>query len=83
MIRKYVKKPIPIEAIQYDGNNFEELETFSNGAVFIEDGILKCETLEGVMSAFNKVGDYLIKGPFGEFYICEKKVFETTYQEIK
>lgn len=79
MIRKYVKKPIPIEAIQYDGSNFEELEAFSNGAVFIEDGILNCRTLEGVMSAFNKIGDYLVKGPFGEFYICEKKVFETTY----
>lgn len=83
MIRKYVKKPIPIEAIQYDGNNFEELETFSNGAVFIEDGILKCKTLEGVMSCFNKVGDYLVRGIAGEFYICEKSIFEITYQEAK
>lgn len=83
MIKKYVKKPIPIEAVQWTGKNFDEIDAFTGNNVFIEDGILKCRTLEGIMSAKNKYGDYLIKGPVNEFYICEKNVFEMTYDEIK
>ena len=35
------------------------------------------------MSAKNKYGDYVVKGPIGEFYICEKSVFEMMYEETK
>jgi len=31
----------------------------------------------------NKIGDYLIKGIRGEFYFCEKNIFEETYEEVK
>lgn len=29
---------------------------------------------------FNK-GDYIIKGVHGEFYFCQKDIFEETYEE--
>lgn len=38
MVNKYIKKPIPIEAVQYDGNNFMELYDFANGDVYSQDG---------------------------------------------
>lgn len=60
MGKKYVKKPIPIHAIQI----FEEFEV---------------ESLEGNY-AKGKSGDYLIKGVVGENYICDKTVFELTYE---
>ena len=40
-----------------------------------------CETLEGQMKSPNMVGDYLVKGAIGEFYICDKEIFEETYSE--
>lgn len=83
IVKKYMKKPIPVEAIQWTGKNYDELDAFAGNNVFIEDGILKCKTLEGTMSAMNKYGDYLIKGVQGEFYICEKSIFESTYEEVK
>ena len=34
------------------------------------------------MKMKNPIGDYLIKGPIGELYFCEKSTFEMTYQLI-
>lgn len=80
MTKKYIKKPIPVEAVQYTGKNFDEVQSFCTDA-FTEDGWLKVHTLEGDMKAPNRTGDYVIKGIKGEFYICEKSIFEKTYEE--
>ena len=82
MMKKYVKKPIPIEAIQYDGSNFEELAEFAGSDIYRKDNQIYIHTLEGEMKMKNPIGDYLIKGPIGEFYFCEKSTFEMTYQLI-
>lgn len=81
MTKKYVKKPIPIEAVQFTGDNFEELYDFAGDDVYQQDGWVHVHTLEGDMKMKNKTGDYLIKGVKGEFYFCEKSVFEETYEE--
>ena len=83
MIKKYVKKPIEIEAIQWTGDNTEEIEEFAKGYIcrnFLEKCLL-IETLEGDMKAM--IGDYIIKGVDGEFYPCKLYIFEKTYKEIK
>ena len=46
----------------------------------MQDGQVYIHTLEGDMKMVNSVGDYLIKGVRGEFYFCEKNVFEETYE---
>jgi len=28
-------------------------------------------------------GDYLVEGTKGELYICEEKIFEESYEEVK
>lgn len=38
------------------------------------------KTLEGVMEG--KAGDYRIIGVHGEHYICDKDIFEATYEEV-
>ena len=82
MIQKFIKKPIPIEAVQWTGNNIYEIRHFSNGnANENSDGYLTVKTLEGTFKSPNKTGDFLIKGIKGEFYICEKSIFEDTYME--
>lgn len=80
MKNKYIKKPIPIEAVQYNGTNFDELSEFAGNDIIKTDDDIIIHTLEGDMKMKNKTGDYLIKGIDGEFYFCEKSIFERSYQ---
>jgi hypothetical protein len=84
---KYRKKPVVIEAVQYDGN-FRCLDIFSISEVshFIvskdvnNKQCIKIPTLEGEMIA--SIGDYIIRGVQGEFYPCKPNIFELTYEKI-
>jgi len=90
MIDKYVKKPIPIEAVKYDGSNQDEILAWGNygrsqvnpNVWFDFNGYMHVATLEGSFKAKNKTGDYLVKGTEGEFYICEGSIFEKTYEKV-
>ena len=75
---KYRKKPVVIEAIQFDGYNSEEIKTFCGDKCIIgfSDKVL-IFTLEGSLTA--DIGDYIIKGVKGEFYPCKPDIFEETY----
>lgn len=85
---KYRKKPVIIEAIQFEDNSdcIIEIHEFMGGdtiRVNYEDKdnpYLKIETLEGTMKA--SVGDYIIKGVNGEFYPCKPDIFEKTYERV-
>ena len=85
---KYRKKPVIIEAIQFEDNSdrITEIHEFMGGdtiRVNYEDKdnpYLKIETLEGIMKA--SVGDYIIKGVNGEFYPCKPDIFEKTYERV-
>lgn len=85
MINKYRKKPVEIEAIQFDGWNWREVYQFmSNEPLmftqdFRKEEYLLIDTLEGVMKA--RVGDYIIKGVHGEFYPCKPDIFNETYED--
>ena len=46
MIKTYVKRPIPIEAIQWNGKNFDEIKAFCKDAMIAYDGELIIPTLE-------------------------------------
>lgn len=80
---KYRKKPVVIEAMQWNGNNFEEVCMFCNSIIKADtfDKQLTIKTLEGNMIASK--GDYIIKGVKGEFYPCKPDIFEATYEELK
>jgi len=80
---KYRKKPVVIEAMQWNGSNTMEVIQFGGGHSHIwEYSTTKLEiaTLEGDMRA--SVGDWIIKGVKGEFYPCKPDVFELTYEKI-
>lgn len=83
MIKKYQKKPVVIEAVQWDGTDksLGEIVYWMDSEVMnLDDGKLGIETLEGIMEAF--VGDFIIKGIKGEFYPCKPDIFEKTYDEV-
>ena len=79
---KYRKKPVVIEAIQWLGHNFIEIDNFIivPHETFPSNGIINIPTLEGVMTA--NIGDYIIKGINGEFYPCKPDIFHKTYEEV-
>lgn len=84
---KYRKKPIVIEAVQWNGTYGHVLEFTGglpnmisypggNGSEYIV-----IRTLEGEMTLRN--GDWIIKGVKGEFYPCKPDIFEATYEAVE
>ena len=85
-MQKFVKKPVVIEAIQYNGENIEAIEDFVGkklSTVMSSDVDVKLiiPTLEGYMKASK--GDYIIKGIKGEIYPCKPDVFKSTYNVVE
>ena len=87
MIKRYRKKPVVIEAIQFKDTvdclkaiaDFMDVVTVSYYNE--DDPLIKISTLDGIMHA--KEGDFIIKGVKGEFYPCKTDIFKTTYDEVE
>lgn len=80
MYKKYRKKPVTIEAIQWNGENLSEIDEFTESKVKNHESVLIIPTLEGDMYA--SLSDYIIKGVNGEFYPCKPNIFAKTYEEV-
>ena len=85
---KYRKKPVVVEAIQWTGDNYDEICKFVGKPLVFNaeprdnsQPRLAIDTLEGEMTA--TVNDYIIKGVKGEFYPCKPDIFLQTYEEVK
>lgn len=88
---RYKSKPVIIEAIEWAGDNLEEIKKFVGDeaekvftygpAPGTKDDILLINTLEGQMTASN--GDFIIKGTIGEFYPCKPEVFNAKYEKVE
>jgi len=83
---KYRKKPIVIDAMQYTGDNHEQIvvwAAFTSGQACFgvsDKNEIEIETLEGKMTA--SIGDWLIIGVKGEMYPCKPDIFEATYEPV-
>ena len=76
---KFRKKPVVIDAIQWTGDNIEEIGEFLAGVHWATAGRnAVIPTREGDMAA--SPNDWIIKGVKGEFYLCKPDIFEATYQ---
>lgn len=93
-VRRFRKKPVEIEAIQFVMQNLEEIRQFvgtrDNGECrFLLDGEItgRFELDAGVYDELHNtwvgvsLGDWIIKGIQGEFYPCKLDIFEATYEE--
>lgn len=88
MFKPYTKKPVTVEAVQYDGTfdqSVEILKEISENTVsmitsdYKSDHNLIINTLEGKMKV--NPTDYIIKGVKGEYYPCRADIFQETYEE--
>ncbi|WP_432408736.1 hypothetical protein [Wukongibacter sp. M2B1] len=88
---KYIKKPIPIEAVEYrvgleDG--FDDIEVAVNNGLNTDaykspingEKVPYILTLEG--KHYISIGDYIITGVNGERYPCKQDIFYKTYVSL-
>lgn len=79
---KFIKKPVEVEAMQFDGTmeSAIELQRWSERYALpgFGDGNLIVRTLNGEVIATK--GDWIIKGIKGEFYPCAPDIFEKSYE---
>lgn len=84
MNKTYRKRPVEIQAVQWTGENEDEITEFVGARdrtfYFAGGPQLIIHTLEGDHHAL--VGDYIIRGVKGEFYPCKPDIFMQTYEEV-
>ena len=79
---KFRKKPVVIEAVQYDGTS-ASIAGFVPAHLYVKysgSEVLEVLTLEGPLVA--QVGDWIIKGIRGEFYPIKDGIFRETYEAV-
>lgn len=90
MDKKYRKKPVVIEAVQFtsdadynepDDGVFAWLDSNESDTYWYDDAEdqIVIDTLEGTMRA--DVGDWIIRGVQGKFYPIKDSIFRETYEE--
>ena len=87
---KFRKKPVVIEAFQFDGDLINSNghfyvpewaeKAYKEGILYFEGAELYIKTLEGVHHC--SYLDYVIKGVNGELYPCKPDIFEKTYEKV-
>lgn len=81
---KYKKRPVTVEALQYDGSeeSRDKLRDFGAHILKYDRATLRLtiETIQGPSLVY--VGDFVIKGIQGEFYPCSAPIFEQTYEPL-
>lgn len=79
-VKRFVKRPVEIEAVRWDGKNYDEVVEFCPNLLLdpISQSLI-IETLEGDIRA--SIGDWVIKGIQGEFYPCKPDIFNETYDQ--
>jgi len=88
-VKRYRKKPVEIEALQWTGDNLQECIDFlgdSYGGHRADrtpggKSEITVLTLEGRHIASR--GDYIVRGVQGEHYPVKPDIFERTYDDIE
>ena len=89
--RRYLKKPIPIEGMRFNGYNAEQLHEWSHGDVeevkkgdhrweYLRSKV-KVKTREGEVVAVP--GDTILRGVAGEVYPIGEQILADTYDEVE
>ena len=85
---KYRKKPVVVEAHQWDGSTDcmdDIIHLFPKMSNIVDNTKIELsweiETLEGNHKV--TVGDFIIQGVKGEFYPCKPDIFELTYEKVE
>ena len=82
-VNTYIKKPIQIKAVQYLTSNLSDIVSFLGDfphTVVASEQMLIIHTLEG--EHLVRHGDYVVRGPYDEYYPVKPTIFEETYEKV-
>lgn len=94
---KYRKKPVVINAFQYDGDLIDKEGNYyvpkwaedahRKGIIFFDSLDSKSPPTELFINTLEgihraRVGDFIIQGVHGELYPCKPDIFEKTYERV-
>lgn len=83
-VRRYVARPVEIEAIEWLGNyndlplSWRATDTFTLDP---ETDELRVQTLDGPSTA--RLGDFVARGTAGEYYPIRRPIFAFKYEEVR
>lgn len=85
---RFRKRPVEIEAVQWTGDNFDELGRFTVGqfrrAAFGAGPAVRAQVRDWLHATWIGVndGDWIVRGPRGECYPVRADVFTETYEPV-
>ena len=78
------KLPVVVEAIKIQRDSPDLKQLIEEGGRIAWHGpysnVISVVTFEGEMTGF--IGDYLMRGVEGEYYICKERVIKKTYEVL-
>jgi hypothetical protein len=82
VMRRYQKHSLTVEAIQWTGNNLEELQEWGAPVTRGFNNVLRIKStrIDGLI--YIQPGIWVIKEKEGEFYTCLDAIFQTTYHAL-
>ena len=94
---RFRKKPVVIEAVQWNGKNVRQVYEFMHGSPQIQTSPQSANRWYDYVSSKEgksweietlegvitaSVNDWIIKGISGEFYPCKPDIFGKTYEQV-
>jgi hypothetical protein len=89
---RFRKRPVEIDAVQWTGDNLDQVMQFCEGNATYElmargNSELVIATLEDgqdkIAQHIASRNDWIIRGVQGEYYACKPDIFEQTYEPIE
>lgn len=86
-VKRFVTKRVEIDAVQFNGKNFEELFNWTDQK-FMEartaDEEFTAQVYDVLHSTWINVasGQWIVRGAKGEFYPCDDETFHWKYEEV-
>jgi hypothetical protein len=86
---KFRKKPIIIDALQFNGVWTKELSDFCGEKaipimyIVFDHSCAEVQVKTPDGRRYASIGDWIIKGTSGEFYPCKPDIFEKIYEEVE
>jgi hypothetical protein len=78
-VSQYRSRPIIIEAIQWDGNNTEQVMVFTDnhcGELANGSELLVCSKYHA------DIGDYIVTDALGKCFVVKEDIFDQLYEEV-
>lgn len=92
MVKKYLKKPIMVEALEFDGSNLDEVKKFveerkrESDKLYIEEDLIFEDGYDLILpngQAINfRKGDFIVQGVDGSIYPVHKGTFWKVYEAL-